>query len=271
MKLRVGGWFRHYNETLLDPKVQRLSDRQHRILMGLWELTSMHGGRLPALPDIAFFLRVEDDELGTVIGQLRQLQLIDQDENGTLPHNWNARQQSDSAERVKRHRRRRNGAVTVVKRPCNDNVTAVQRAGNGEDLRERKEDISIASQSQGGRAATRTAVDQSFAEFWQAYPRRDGANPKAPAAKRFAAALRSGTDPAAIVAGARRYREACDAKKLTGTPMVAQALTWLTQERWADYPAGAGNDNGLSADAQEFVRMFGEKWKREAANGRAAE
>jgi len=89
----------------------------------------------------------------------------------------------------------------------------------------------------GGRCATRPAVEQAFEEFWRAYPKRDGANPRAPAAKKFAAALKAGCQSEEIVAGARAYRSACDAGKLTGTPMVAQAITWLNQQRWSDYQA----------------------------------
>lgn len=87
----------------------------------------------------------------------------------------------------------------------------------------------------GGRDATRPAVDEVFEEFWKAYPKRDGANPKQPARKKFASALKSGTSLEEIQQGARRYRAECDAKRLTGTSLVAQAVTWLNQARWGDY------------------------------------
>ena len=73
-----------------------------------------------------------------------------------------------------------------------------------------------------------------FEAFWRAYPPRGlHANPKAPAWKKFVAAIRSGADPADIIRAAGAYGAAIRA---TGTDprFVAQAVTWLSQERWTD-------------------------------------
>lgn len=78
-----------------------------------------------------------------------------------------------------------------------------------------------------------TRCDEAFEEFWKAYPRRDGANPKEPAHKLFAAAVRAGEDPQAIVDGAKRCAHA-DAGKI-GTPYIPQAVKWLRDRRWRDY------------------------------------
>lgn len=72
-----------------------------------------------------------------------------------------------------------------------------------------------------------------FAKFWEAYPKRDGANPKKPAADKFARAVKAGNDPGAIIAGAKAYAASLGEK--AGTQFVAQAVTWLNQERWRDY------------------------------------
>ena len=72
-----------------------------------------------------------------------------------------------------------------------------------------------------------------FDEFWRAYPsRRPHSNPKKPAKKKYGAAIRRGVPPADIIRGANNYalyveREGTDPK------YVAQAQTWLSQERWA--------------------------------------
>jgi hypothetical protein len=76
---------------------------------------------------------------------------------------------------------------------------------------------------------------EAFDRFWAAYPKRDGANPKHPASKKFLALVKSGIDVEAIVAGANGYRAECDRKQQTGTPYVAMATTWLNQHRWEDY------------------------------------
>ena len=78
-----------------------------------------------------------------------------------------------------------------------------------------------------------------FEEFWQAYPpRRPHSNPRKPAQAKFEAALKHGTVPADIIRGAENYaayvqRERSDPK------YIAQAQTWLGQERWKEYQEAA--------------------------------
>ncbi len=78
-----------------------------------------------------------------------------------------------------------------------------------------------------------------FEEFWQAYPpRRPHSNPKKTARAKFEAALKRGVEPAVIIRGAENYaayvqRERPDSK------FVAQAQTWLDQERWKEYQEAA--------------------------------
>ncbi len=96
----------------------------------------------------------------------------------------------------------------------------------------------------GGRKTTRPDDSEDFSKFWKAYPRRGGANPKAPAAKKFNAIVKSGTDPNEITAAAARYAAEIRAKGQELTPYVAQAITWLNQQRWGDY-------SGLNADESD--------------------
>lgn len=121
-----------------------------------------------------------------------------------------------------------------------------------------------------------------FDQFWRAYPKRDGANPKAPAKKKFMALLRSGTSAEHIIGGARRYATDMRNRGQVGTPYVAQAMTWLNQRRFEDYrpamnghpipaPAGAPTDEELrkrydpsqSAGPQSQERKP-EEWRDEA-------
>lgn len=74
---------------------------------------------------------------------------------------------------------------------------------------------------------------EAFAEFWKAYPRREGANPRAPAEKLFLAAVKSGTDPKEIIEGAKRCTQR--ESKNIGTPYIPQAVKWLRDKRWLDY------------------------------------
>ena len=82
----------------------------------------------------------------------------------------------------------------------------------------------------------KNTYDQKFEEAWQGYPKRDGGNPKAPAAKRFLAAVKAGADPQEIIDGVRRYA-AAEAKNV-GTPFIPQMVKWLGDQRWLDYGPG---------------------------------
>jgi hypothetical protein len=128
--------------------------------------------------------------------------------------------------------------------------------------------------------ATRPS-DDLFDEFWKAYPKRDGANPKAPARKKFLAAVKSGVDPREIIASAKRSAEEARSKGQIGTPYVAQAMTWLGQQRWSDYEpltadtATAGSDGFYApAGSQELEawddfrqRSEGKSYPRDAKGG----
>jgi hypothetical protein len=101
-------WFRVDDGLVDDPKVQQLPDRLFRAVINLWCITSQGGGNLPPIEQIAFKLRVSATHARTLLAELQARGLIDEDERGTRPHNWNGRQfRSDtSTERVKRFRQR---------------------------------------------------------------------------------------------------------------------------------------------------------------------
>lgn len=79
-------------------------------------------------------------------------------------------------------------------------------------------------------------MSDPFDQFWAAYPRRCGANPKHPARIKFNAMVKKGTNPSLIISGAQGY--AVEQTKLGNlrTEFVAMAVTWLNQRRWEDYP-----------------------------------
>jgi len=94
-----------------------------------------------------------------------------------------------------------------------------------------------------------------FDEFWAAYPKRGlAANPQKPAREKFAKAVKTGADPEAIIGGARRYAEIEKRSGRFGTEKVAQAQTWLNQERWGDYPAVPASVASSASRAEIFGR-----------------
>ena len=84
--------------------------------------------------------------------------------------------------------------------------------------------------SLGASAPSEPAPPDLFEEFWKAYPRREGPNPKKPARTRFNQLVKAGHDPAAIIAAARQLAK----EHPKPTRFVPQAVTWLNQERHAD-------------------------------------
>lgn len=108
-------WWRAYDEAVDDPKLLLLSDRAHRAWFNLMCLASIGGGRLPERKVMELKLRLAPAKLKVVLDELLAAGLLDQDEAGFAPHNWNGRQyKSDvSTERVKRFRNgQRNVSVT---------------------------------------------------------------------------------------------------------------------------------------------------------------
>ena len=83
-----------------------------------------------------------------------------------------------------------------------------------------------------GKEGKEVSYDDLFDEFWKAYPKRQGSNPKAPAKKKFLKRCNDGISPDDIISGAKKY-----ANQEVGTKerkYIAQATTWLNQERWND-------------------------------------
>ncbi len=110
-----GRWFRFYDDSINNPKALKLSDKTYRVWVGILCVASKHDGCLPPFEDIAIYLRMKPEKLQPELEKLIAAELIDHDDNGLRPHDWNERQyKSDvSTERVKRFRNgKRNVSVT---------------------------------------------------------------------------------------------------------------------------------------------------------------
>lgn len=97
----------------------------------------------------------------------------------------------------------------------------------------------------------------TFDDFWKAYPKRLGGNPKAPARTSWDRAVRKGAAPEAILASTQAY--ARDPATKTGTEFVPMAVTWLNQRRWEDHqvaPASALSPR----EARVFVEYDTPAW-----------
>jgi hypothetical protein len=89
-----------------------------------------------------------------------------------------------------------------------------------------------------------------FETFWRAYPSRAShANPKKPAAQKFELAIKRGIVPAVIIRGAQNYAEIVR-REGTEPRFIAQAQTWLHQERWTEYQRSPESEK---THTKEFV------------------
>ncbi len=85
-------------------------------------------------------------------------------------------------------------------------------------------------------------ADQQFEVFWRAYPsRRSHSNPKKPARAKFEVAVKRGVAAADIIRGAENYAAYVEHEH-TDPKFVAQAQTWLNQERWTQYQGAAATE-----------------------------
>lgn len=119
-KANMSRWFRLYDDTLNDPKILKLSDKTYRVWIGILCIASKHDGALPPFEDMALLLRMRHDKLQPELEKLIAAGLVDHDDEGLRPHNWQGRQfKSDvSNDRVKRHReRQRNAQCNVTETP----------------------------------------------------------------------------------------------------------------------------------------------------------
>jgi hypothetical protein len=95
----------------------------------------------------------------------------------------------------------------------------------------------------------------NFEAFWTGYPKRQGANPRAPAEKAYARAIKSGATHEAIMAGVGSL--CVVQRKDINTPYIPMATTWLSQERWRDYgdAAVAPTADMTPEEAKEAKRL----------------
>lgn len=204
-KDRSPAWIKLHRGLLNDFEFSRLPIASKALAPLLWVLASEYqdGAISASLDEIAFRIHVSRDELDAGLKPLIDAGFFSSD--------------SDVAQ----------CASTMLAAPEHDASEVVQNA-TLEKRREREEE-----EKNIPAVADAPRRDDKFDEFWASYPKRDGANPKEPAAKLFRAAVKAGEDPDAIIRGAK----ICAVKESSriGTPYIPQAVKWLKDKRWRDY------------------------------------
>lgn len=234
-------WFRFYDDTINDPKVLKLSDKSYRIWIGVLCAASKNNGEIPLFDDLAIMLRMKPEKLQPEIEKLIAAELIDHDDGGMKPHNWDKRQfKSDvSTERVKRFR---NAERNVSETPPETEEQNTET--------EKKDSRAVAP-------ATRTKPNSDFEDFWKEYPKRQGTPDKQSARKSFEKLKKAGTAASDLVAAARNYAAETRSQGKENTEFVPMAATWLNKQRHMDYLAGPPNGADILSEAEK-QRMFAE-------------
>ena len=104
-------WFRFYQSALEDPRIQRLPGDLFKSWVNLLCLTSKNDGILPPIDDIAFSLRMTEDEADIVINKLLNAHLLERKGAWLAPTDWHDRQFLDktNAQRQRNFRQRQKG------------------------------------------------------------------------------------------------------------------------------------------------------------------
>lgn len=102
-------WFRLYSDILENGPLHRLPVALRWRWLEILCLANRGKprGRLPAMKDVAFALRVSEKKAEEVVARLRSAGLLDEIDERLVPHNWDNRQfASDNVtERVRRFRK----------------------------------------------------------------------------------------------------------------------------------------------------------------------
>ena len=135
-------WFRFPNDTINDPRLQRLPGDKFKTWINPLCIASKHDGVLPPPADLAFMLRLTEDKVAALLDEFSEKELLDPVEGKYLsytPADWASRQYTDgtAADRAKRYRDK--------KRDANAAVTRDDRDGHRprKEREERKETVAV--------------------------------------------------------------------------------------------------------------------------------
>lgn len=228
-------WFRFYNEVLNDPKCQRLAPALFKHWVNLLCLANQEPtrGTLPAIPDIAFALRLTEPKVQKILSDLTEAGLLDPVDDETLQmHGWSSRQRvsDDVAQRVSKHRER-NDPEPLPKQKSNVTDTLPHaRATEADTDTDTEKGINPPNPPE--TVKSQTIHEQRFDQFWTAYPKRVGKD----AARRWW--LKAKPDAALLAT----MLNAIEVQKLSpqwcrdGGQFIPNPATWLGQGRWNDEP-----------------------------------
>jgi hypothetical protein len=228
-------WFRMYSEFANDPKVQMLTEAmQRRLIMVLClrcsnALVSLHDS------EIAFHLRISDQELAETKALFVTKKFIDKNWNVL---NWEKRQfKSDSSkDRVAKHRALQK---TEQEKQSSDDVTLQVTDANA--LEQNRTDTDTDTDTK------KEARNSGFDVFWKAWPKSDRKGGKAACLAKWRKAGYE-KQSCAIAAHVQSMCLSADWQK-SGGAYIPAPLTYLNQARWDGADVGEATQGGMLAGA----------------------
>ena len=175
-----------------------------------------------------------------LLAELRRAGVFSTRRNGVI---FSRRMERDE---IKSSKMRDNGRMGGNPSLCKDSENASLLKPK---VKTQKPEARSQKDSLGASAPSEPAPPDQFEDFWKAYPRREGPNPKKPARMRFNQLVNAGQDPIAMIAAARLLAR----EHPTPTRFVPQAVTWLNQERYAD---AVGADPSRPVDADQWRKRL---------------
>lgn len=104
-------WIKLYHEILSDPKMGRMPDKLWRRTIELFLLAGEYDqdGTLPSLAEMAWVLRITEEECNVSLQELQRLQIVHCNDAGewVVTHFADRQSAADSAERSRQHRQRK--------------------------------------------------------------------------------------------------------------------------------------------------------------------
>jgi len=127
-------WFCYHVETIDNPKIQTLPPPLFKHWVNLLCLAKRGGGALPAVEQLAFYMRTSRSRAAAVLAELIELRLFDDHgEDGVKPHDWadwQPKSDPGSAERMRNYRQRFRDSGRTPGAYVKHAIEVFQRDGN---------------------------------------------------------------------------------------------------------------------------------------------
>ena len=130
---------------------------------------------------------------------------------------------------------------------------AIATLGPGHGIRdEREKEVAVETEK------------DAFQEFWEAYPKRSGANPRNTAFERWRSNRKRGVSASKMLDAAKRYAVFMRATEQIGTQFVSTAVVWLGKnEGWDETWEVTESDRAKTEEVHPSVQ-FNRKWAKRA-------